>query len=219
MKKHTLKIQLAVLSLLWSAVCAYSQTSSKTSMIELLQNCDTSIVSPFTRNESGEMYRHVEYNVGSSLFNECTMEFEFPQSPVSYDTYVYDNQIVEYECVYNALNQLVRCRKFVKTDKECSVYTCNIRKVCYENPKSSDHAMPAVNGYKGKGHFEYSYTLKMKWGYVYCWKSGRKVNAFDRPFISDAPYCKKKDDWFIEFVSTGESSLCRVLLKNGFYDR
>lgn len=212
-----LKFFLPLLFFLCGVVSAFSEKHNKISMIELLQNCDTSIVGSFTRNERGEMYRHVEYNVGSNMFNECAMEFEFPISPVSYDIYVYDRQIVEYECVYDALNQLVRCRKFVKTDKECSVYTCNIRKVCFENPKSSDHAMPAVKGYKGKGHFEYSYTLKMKWGYVYCWKSGRKVNAFDRPFISDAPYYKKKDDWFVEYVSTGESSLCKVLLQNGFY--
>ncbi len=212
-----LKFFLPLLFLFCGVVSVFSEKHNKISMVKLLLNCDTSVVGSFVRNERGEMYRHVEYNVGSNMFNECAMEFEFPISPVSYDIYVYDRQIVEYECVYDAQNQLVRCRRFVKTDTECSVYTCDIRKVSFEKAKSSDQAMSAVKGYKGKGHFEYSYTLKMRWGYVYIWKSGRKVNAFDRPFISNASYCKKKDEFFIEYLSTGMASLCKVLLQNGLY--
>ena len=74
-----LKFFLPLLFFLCGVVSAFSEKHNKIYMIELLQNCDTSIVGSFTRNERGEMYRHVEYNVGSSQFNGCTMENDYPQ--------------------------------------------------------------------------------------------------------------------------------------------
>lgn len=97
--------------------------------------------------EFNNKFLHVHYESGKKEKGKEINYFSPPIYPVSYDTYIYNDKIIEYECIYYKTDTI--CRKYIKTLNKCYIYSYRTSNFIFSNRKECKYPI-VIDSYNQK---------------------------------------------------------------------